>query len=125
MTPLSAARREAEEALATVALRYPNGWGSYDSLSVCTDALRALLAEPAPAPDAVATFGVWLLAEWWENDCADLDGATVQEIAEETGLWHQVERHADGVECEWCGNDGACGELTEAGLQALDARRRG
>lgn len=42
------ARKMAEEALATVALRYPNGWGSYDTLSVCTDALRALLAaEPA------------------------------------------------------------------------------
>lgn len=42
------ARKMAEETLATVALRYPNGWGSYDTLSVCTDALRALLAsEPA------------------------------------------------------------------------------
>lgn len=38
------ARREAEEALATVAVRYPNGWGGYDTLSVCTTALRSVLA---------------------------------------------------------------------------------
>ena len=43
MTPLSGARRQAEEALAIVAQRYPNGWGSYDTLSICTSALRAIL----------------------------------------------------------------------------------
>ncbi len=60
MTALDEAIREAEEALAITALRYPNGWGGYDTLSECTEALRSLLAatksnhpeipESSPAP---------------------------------------------------------------------------
>lgn len=86
---MSDARKRAEEALATVAMRYPNGWGAYDTLSVCTDALRALLAEehattdpetgdqyahgrcvgsPAPASDAVAE-----AAEEWAAAEAEYD----------------------------------------------------
>lgn len=89
---------------------------------------KRIAATPAPAAadeevrEAAGRLGARLLAEWWENDCADLDGSSVQEIAEETGLWHQVEHHAPGVECEWCGNEGPCGELTEAGLAALASR---
>ena len=44
MADAADARRRAEEALATVAMRYPNGWDGYDTLRICTDALRALLA---------------------------------------------------------------------------------
>jgi len=55
--PLEKAVEEAREALATVAARYPNGWDGYDTLSICTTALRSLLAalpgesEAAPCPD--------------------------------------------------------------------------
>lgn len=87
---------------------------------------------PRPAQDAVrkaaerlARFGAACLSEWWENDCGDLDGATVQEYAEAAGLWHQVERHADGVECEWCNNEEPCGELTDTGLAALCGGQKG
>lgn len=53
--PLSEVRRRAEEALATVALRYPNGLGSYYTLSICTSALRALLDATAPVSGSVST----------------------------------------------------------------------
>lgn len=104
-------------------------WGCVD----CNGTGHAPAPPSRPALDAVreaaerlARFGAACLSEWWENDCGDLDGATVQEYAEAAGLWHQVERHADGVECEWCGNDGSgCGELTEAGAAALDAAKGG
>jgi hypothetical protein len=43
VSDLDAAVQQAEDALAAVALRYPNGWGGYDTLHVCTSALRALL----------------------------------------------------------------------------------
>ena len=69
--------------------------------------------------EALASFGASLLSEWWENDCGDLDGVFVQDEAEKAGLWHHVERHADGVECEWCCGEEPCGELTEAGSRAL------
>ena len=115
---MSDARRAAEEALALVADRYPNGWDGYDTLSVCTRALRALLAE---REDPVRRFGLSVLAAWWgEGDPGDLGGDDLQDFAEDAGLWHRVERHADGVECEWCQNDGSgCGELTEAGDRAV------
>jgi len=72
---------------------------------------------------ALALFGKAMLAEWWDDgNPGDIDGADAQEAAEASGLWHQVERHADGVECEWCGGEGPCGELTEAGLAALASR---
>ena len=53
-TPLAAARKEAEAALAIVAQRYPNGRGSYDTLSICTSALRSLLAAAREAEAALA-----------------------------------------------------------------------
>lgn len=83
---------------------------------------------PAPAApdelrDALARFGAALLPKWWDDgNAGDIDGADAQDAAEACGLWHRVERHADGVECEWCGNEEPCGELTEAGLAALAAR---
>lgn len=71
---------------------------------------------------ALARFGALLLPKWWDDgNPGDIDGGDAQEAAEACGLWHEVERHADGVECEWCGNEGPCGELTEAGLAVIAA----
>ena len=70
--PLSEVRRRAEEALATVALRYPNGLGSYDTLSICTSALRSLLDATAQ-PDAVREAEAKLAAA--EAEVRDLRGA--------------------------------------------------
>ena len=84
--------------------------------AVCADISRGIEA----GVPAAAVLGRAVLKVWWENDCGDIDGGDIQEWAEEAGLWHRVERHADGVEREWCGNDGSgCGELTEAGLAVL------
>ena len=58
MADPAAARKQAEEALALVAHRYPNGWGSYDTLSVCTSALRALLAAEPPCDHRYASADV-------------------------------------------------------------------
>lgn len=87
------------------------------------------LRRPAPpAADEVreaafAKFGRALLPKWWDDgNPGDIDGGDAQEAAEACGLWHPVERHPDGVECDWCGNEEPCGELTEAGLSALAAR---
>lgn len=71
---------------------------------------------------SLASFGALLLPKWWDDgNPGDIDGGDAQEAAEACGLWHEVERHADGVECEWCGNEGPCGELTEAGLAVIAA----
>ncbi len=78
---------------------------------------------PEAGREALASFGRALLPLWWDGgNPGDIDGADAQDAAEEAGLWHQVERHADGVECEWCGNDGPCGELTEQGVRSLSAQ---
>ncbi len=83
-------------------------------------------APPPPASESLARFGAAMLAEWWnDGDPGDIDGGMAQDAAEACGLWHQVERHTDAVECEWCGNEGPCGELTEAGLAALSASGAG
>ena len=84
--------------------------------------ITSLLAEqPEAGADPVRRFGLSALAAWWdEGNPGDLGGDDLQEFAERAGLWHRVERHADGVECEWCQNDGSgCGELTEAGDRAV------
>lgn len=129
MTALADARRLAEEALARIERsRYDAMVSPYNTLTKAESALRALLSATADAPPAgdgvrecLAALGLAVLREWWGGDCCDIDGASVQEYAEEAGLWRQVERHADGVECEWCGNDGSgCGELTDAGSAAFD-----
>lgn len=72
------------------------------------------------ATEAYAAFGRALLPLWWDDgNPGDIDGGDVQDAAEKAGLWHHVERHAEGVECDWCNNEEPCGELTEAGLSAL------
>ena len=84
--------------------------------------ITSLLAEqPEAGADPVRRFGLSVLAAWWdEGNPGDLGGDDLQDFAEHVGLWHRVERHADGVECEWCQNDGSgCGELTEAGDRAV------
>lgn len=83
------------------------------------DDAKALLALVARL-HSLAAFGAAVLALWWaDGNPGDVDGAVLQDEAEKAGLWHRVERHADGVECEWCGGEGPCGELTEAGRAAL------
>jgi hypothetical protein len=119
---LAAARREAELVLDKMA-RWADDWSIIEERTA--RALRALLAATAPAPeapasDSLARFGAAMLTKWWDDgNPGDIDGGDAQDAAEQCGLWHQVERHADGVECEWCGNEGPCGELTEAGQSAL------
>ena len=98
----------------------------------CIRVPRAVLAyverlrSAAPPPsDAVreaaeAQFGRALLPLWWDDgNPGDIDGSAAQDAAEASGLWRRVERHADGVECEWCNNEEPCGELTEIGRSAL------
>ena len=69
---------------------------------------------------AFAQFGRALLPLWWDDgNPGDIDGSAAQDAAEASGLWRRVERHADGVECEWCNNEEPCGELTEIGRSAL------
>ena len=88
---------------------------------VCADIDRALRTENERLR-SLASFGALLLPKWWDDgNPGDIDGGDAQEAAEACGLWHEVERHADGVECEWCGNEGPCGELTEAGLAVIAA----
>ena len=94
-------------------------------LPTCANCGSNLIAPAPPAArdevrEALAAFGAVCLREWWgDGNPGDIDGGAAQEAAEEAGLWHQVERHADGVECEWCGNEGPCGEMTAVGLAAL------
>ena len=121
---MSDARKRAEEALAKWDSPVARQLHEKHSDAVdCVLALRALLADAPPADaatEAYAAFGRALLPLWWDDgNPGDIDGGMVQTFAEKFGLWHQVERHAEGVECDWCGNEGWCGELTEAGLSAL------
>ena len=144
MSDLAAARKQAEEALwATYGSSVELARGLEAALTTLLDAARdhdheghpcegdfTAPAQPAPLEEAVKEalwrFGAVMLREFWDDgNPGDIDGGAAQEAAEEHGLWHQVERHADGVECEWCGNEGPCGELTEVGLAALSARGRG
>lgn len=82
--------------------------------------LRVDQAEAALSEDPARRFGLLALAAWWnEGQPGDLEGDVLQGYADRAGLWHHVDRHAAGVECEWCGNDGSgCGELTDAGERA-------
>ena len=110
-----------QEAPATVEClcRCPETPGTHTATR-CTD---PALAAPDELREALARFGAALLPKWWDDgNPGDIDGADAQDAAEACGLWHRVERHADGVECEWCNNEEPCGELTEAGLSALAAR---
>ena len=123
------ARKRAEEALARWDA-LPSGdvddLAAWDVARDGMERFRALLAETAP-PDgaevreaAFAQFGRALLPLWWDDgNPGDIDGSAAQDAAEASGLWRRVERHADGVECEWCNNEEPCGELTEIGRSAL------
>ena len=127
--PATASEREAafDRQLAEIAFivaPYATNSNLVESVREIVHRLREV--PPPPASEVLARFGAAMLAEWWnDGNPGDIDGGEVQEIAEKHGLWHQVERHADGVECEWCGNEGPCGELTEAGLAALAASGAG
>lgn len=89
----------------------------------------ALAQKPAGAEvreAAEAQFGRALLPLWWDDgNPGDIDGSAAQDAAEASGLWRRVERHADGVECEWCNNEEPCGELTDTGLAALRGGQKG
>lgn len=89
--------------------------------------LRSRIAELDAERDRLrrlAEFGQACLRAWWDDgDPGDMDGGAVQEDAEAAGLWQRVERHSDGVECEWCNGAEPCGELTDAGLAALKGRK--
>lgn len=91
------------------------------------DAEIAALDAPAALPDApFAAFGRALLPKWWDDgNPGDIDGGDAQDAAEAAGLWHRVERHADGIECDWCEGEWPCGELTEGALVALGGRDGG
>lgn len=89
----------------------------------------ALAQKPAGAEVREAAFAQFcraLLPLWWDDgNPGDIDGSAAQDAAEASGLWRRVERHADGVECEWCNNEEPCGELTDAGLAALRGGQKG
>lgn len=126
---LADARRRAEEAL----LYNRTHANSPRVRAALVEALEALLAaEPAPPAGAEvreaaeAQFGRALLPLWWDDgNPGDIDGSAAQDAAEASGLWRRVERHADGVECEWCNNEEPCGELTDTGLAALRGGQKG
>lgn len=122
ISDLLAAAREAEADVA----RLTRAHGGCDAqvrtlVSKGLAAIRkAEAAQSALAEDPARRFGLLALAAWWnEGQPGDLEGDVLQGYADRAGLWHHVDRHADGVECEWCGNDGSgCGELTDAGERA-------
>lgn len=94
-------------------------WDKAHQLKVAGKTIAALRAENERLR-ALAQFGLALLPKWWDDgNPGDIDGGDAQDAAEAAGLWQRVERHADGVECEWCNNEEPCGELTEAGNRAL------
>lgn len=87
--------------------------------------------DPLPPPccpncDSRRVEAVALRTLWWDDgNPGDIDGSAAQDAAEASGLWRRVERHADGVECEWCNNEEPCGELTDTGLAALRVGQKG
>jgi len=103
VTALDEARRQAEEALATVAMRYPNGWDRYDTLSVCTSSLRSLLAATADLAEGLATA---------ERERDEAQGEVARLVAL-TQDWYEGrarigahmtfvdQRFYDGVRCKW------------------------
>lgn len=119
---LLAAEREAEADVA----RLTRAHGGCDAqvrtlVSKGLAAIRkAEAAQSALAEDPARRFGLLALAAWWnEGQPGDLEGDVLQGYADRAGLWHHVDRHAAGVECEWCNNEEPCGELTEIGRSAL------
>ena len=113
---MSAARKAAEAFIAV-----GHVWDGPTCIRA-VEIITSLLAEqPEAGADPVRRFGLSVLAAWWdEGNPGDLGGDDLHDFAEHVGLWHRVERHAEGVECEWCQNDGSgCGELTEAGDRAV------